>query len=77
MECNKCGKPMKLKKGPYGEFWGCSGYPDCKNTQPAEPSKQGTIPEPNGFKIMADEFINLKNKIEELIKEIQGSVLGQ
>ena len=28
--CPHCGKPMKLRKGPYGQFWGCTGYPDCK-----------------------------------------------
>ena len=30
--CKKCGKQMKLRNGKYGEFWGCSGYPDCKFT---------------------------------------------
>lgn len=28
--CPQCGKPLKKRKGPYGFFWGCSGYPDCK-----------------------------------------------
>ncbi len=28
--CPNCGRPMKLRKGPYGEFWGCTGYPECK-----------------------------------------------
>lgn len=23
---------MKLRDGKYGEFWGCTGYPICKNT---------------------------------------------
>lgn len=32
--CSKCGKPMKLRKSIYGEFWGCSGYPKCKHTEP-------------------------------------------
>ncbi|ACL02886.1 DNA topoisomerase I [Desulfatibacillum aliphaticivorans] len=31
--CDKCGKPMLVKSGPYGTFLGCSGYPDCKNTK--------------------------------------------
>ncbi len=31
--CNKCGKPMVVKQGRYGEFLACSGYPECKNTQ--------------------------------------------
>jgi DNA topoisomerase-1 len=30
--CEKCGKPMVLKRGPYGDFLACSGFPDCKNT---------------------------------------------
>lgn len=31
--CGKCGQPMVLKRGKYGEFLACSGYPDCKHTQ--------------------------------------------
>tara|TARA_R110000744_G_scaffold358844_1_gene466016 strand:- start:1341 stop:4163 length:2823 start_codon:yes stop_codon:yes gene_type:complete len=30
--CFKCGRPMKLKKGRYNNFWGCSGY-GIKNDQ--------------------------------------------
>lgn len=33
--CEKCGKPMVIKKGKYGAFYACSGYPECKNTQSA------------------------------------------
>jgi DNA topoisomerase-1 len=29
--CEKCGKPMVAKRGRYGAFLGCSGYPECKN----------------------------------------------
>lgn len=29
-ECPNCGKNMLLRKGAKGQFWGCSGYPDCK-----------------------------------------------
>jgi DNA topoisomerase-1 len=29
--CELCGKPMALKKGRFGSFYGCTGYPDCKN----------------------------------------------
>lgn len=32
--CEKCGKPMLIKMGRFGEFMACSGYPDCKNTKP-------------------------------------------
>ncbi|MGD8298436.1 MAG: type I DNA topoisomerase, partial [Desulfobacterales bacterium] len=31
--CDKCGQPMVIKKGRYGGFLACSGYPKCKNTQ--------------------------------------------
>ena len=36
--CRQCGKPMTLrtaKQGPRAgsQFWGCSGYPECKTTQ--------------------------------------------
>jgi len=31
--CDKCGKPMVLKWGRFGQFVACSGYPDCKNTR--------------------------------------------
>jgi DNA topoisomerase-1 len=32
-KCDKCGKPMVLKWGRFGQFLACSGYPDCKNTR--------------------------------------------
>jgi DNA topoisomerase-1 len=28
--CPNCGKPMLLRQGRFGEFLGCSGYPECK-----------------------------------------------
>ncbi|BBO72735.1 DNA topoisomerase 1 [Desulfosarcina widdelii] len=31
--CDKCGKPMVVKRGRYGDFLACSGYPECKHTQ--------------------------------------------
>jgi DNA topoisomerase-1 len=32
--CEKCGKTMLIKKGRFGEFLACSGYPKCRNTKP-------------------------------------------
>ena len=29
--CELCGREMALKKGRFGTFYGCSGYPECKN----------------------------------------------
>ena len=31
--CDKCGSPMVIKRGRYGEFMACSGFPKCKNTK--------------------------------------------
>lgn len=31
--CQNCGKPMTLKKGRFGQFLACTGYPDCKTTR--------------------------------------------
>ena len=36
--CEKCGKPMALKRGRYGAFLGCTGYPECKNIVKTSPS---------------------------------------
>ncbi len=44
-DCELCGKEMALKKGRFGTFYGCTGYPECKNirkiakgdTKPAAP----------------------------------------
>ena len=30
--CPRCGGELKLRKGKYGEFYGCSNYPSCKFT---------------------------------------------
>jgi DNA topoisomerase-1 len=32
--CENCGRPMVLKKGRFGNFYACTGYPDCKTTKP-------------------------------------------
>lgn len=30
-QCDKCGAPMSLRTSRYGEFYGCTAYPGCKN----------------------------------------------
>jgi len=32
--CPKCGKKLVLKLGRFGKFYACSGFPDCKHTEP-------------------------------------------
>ncbi|MBI2848652.1 MAG: type I DNA topoisomerase [Chloroflexi bacterium] len=34
--CELCGKPMVIKRGRYGQFVSCSGYPECKNSRPLQ-----------------------------------------
>ena len=41
--CPLCGKPLTLRTARKGQragsqFWGCSGYPECKGTRPLEAS---------------------------------------
>ena len=31
--CDNCGRPMALKRGRFGMFYACTGYPDCKTTR--------------------------------------------
>jgi len=33
-ECEKCGRPMVVKKSRYGPFLACTGYPECRNAKP-------------------------------------------
>jgi DNA topoisomerase I len=35
-KCDKCGSPMILKIGRFGNFLACSNYPECKNTKSVE-----------------------------------------
>ena len=33
-KCPACGRPMVIKRGRFGKFLACSGYPECKTTMP-------------------------------------------
>ncbi|MFH0886891.1 MAG: DNA topoisomerase, partial [bacterium] len=39
--CDKCGRPMVIKPGRYGDFLACSGFPECKNTKDMSPDVAG------------------------------------
>jgi DNA topoisomerase-1 len=43
-DCELCGKPMQLKRGRFGPFYGCSGYPECKNIRKITKSGKVTAP---------------------------------
>jgi DNA topoisomerase-1 len=34
VQCEKCGRMMVIKRGRFGEFLACPGYPECKNAKP-------------------------------------------
>ena len=40
--CPDCGKDMKRRSGKTGDFWGCTGYPDCKKTLNISNAKRPT-----------------------------------
>jgi DNA topoisomerase-1 len=47
--CHLCGKPMVLKKGRFGPFYGCSNYPECTGTRRiGKDGKPVPLPEPTG-----------------------------
>lgn len=31
--CPVCGQPLKKRSGRFGEFWGCTGFPNCRYTE--------------------------------------------
>ena len=33
-DCPECGSPLVKKRGRFGDFIGCSGYPECRYTRP-------------------------------------------
>ncbi len=50
--CDKCGAEMQLKTGRFGKYFGCTRYPECKNTRKllrggqAAPPKADPVPMP-------------------------------
>src|SRR3989441_2997133 len=42
--CELCGKAMQLKRGRFGPFYGCSGYPECRNIRKISKSGRLTAP---------------------------------
>ncbi len=44
--CELCGKDMVLKKGRFGSFFGCTGYPECKNIRKIAKGSQAPVAPP-------------------------------
>jgi DNA topoisomerase-1 len=41
--CEKCGSAMSLRRGRFGPFLACSGYPECKTTRKVMKGKDGKV----------------------------------
>ncbi len=39
--CEKCGRPMLVRFNKFGQFLGCSGYPECQSTRSLDGSDGG------------------------------------
>jgi DNA topoisomerase-1 len=71
IDCDKCGKPMQLKTGRFGKYFGCTGYPACANTRKllrsgqAAPPKEKPVPMPEllcekgGYFVLRDGMLGL------------------
>ena len=86
--CELCGKPMALKKGRFGSFYGCTGYPECKNIRkiakgnqppPAPPVELDEICPKDGAKLVRrqgrfGEFVSCSNypKCDYIQRETTG-----
>jgi DNA topoisomerase I len=44
--CELCGREMALKKGRFGSFYGCTGYPECRNIRKIAKGEQKPPPAP-------------------------------
>ena len=44
--CENCGKPMAMKRGRFGPFLGCTGYPDCRNIRRVSKKTGAVAPAP-------------------------------
>jgi len=46
LSCPVCGKALRLRTGKFGAFYGCSGYPACRHTQPVAEAVPEEAPPP-------------------------------
>ncbi len=67
LPCDKCGKPMQLKTGRFGKYFGCTGWPDCSNSRKlmrngqAAPPKIPPVPMPELKCSKADDHFVLRD----------------
>ncbi len=66
-KCPKCGQPLVIKKGKYGEFVSCSGFKvsGCKNTYSLE-----------HFKVFDKKLLNKLNVYDAVKNDRESRVFG-
>jgi DNA topoisomerase-1 len=70
--CELCGKPMAVKRGRYGQFLGCTGYPECKNIKKMGKDGKVTKQEP----VLSDETCEKCGKPMAIKRGRFGQFLG-
>lgn len=45
--CDKCGRNMVIKRGRFGKFLACPGFPECRNTRPLLKEMGVACPKPD------------------------------
>ena len=64
--CENCGKPMALKRGRFGQFLACTGYPECKTTRKIT---AGGVSVPKKPDVMLDEVCPQCGKANLALKD--------
>src|SRR5437762_1125776 len=64
--CENCGKPMALKRGRFGQFLACTGYPECKTTRRITAGGVGVPKKPD---VMLDEVCPQCGKSNLAVKD--------
>ncbi|MBX4180655.1 MAG: topoisomerase DNA-binding C4 zinc finger domain-containing protein, partial ['Prunus persica' phytoplasma PP2] len=59
-KCNLCNAPLLIKKGRYGNFLGCSRFPECKNIVSLKEKSSSVETNPS---MQTDQKCNLCNEI--------------
>jgi len=39
-KCPQCGRPLQIKLGRFGKFLACTGFPECRHTEPLEETEE-------------------------------------
>ncbi|MFU2131832.1 DNA topoisomerase III [Gallibacterium anatis] len=61
-KCPECGKPLRKRTGKNGDFWGCTGYPQCKYI--ASSTKKKSISKKTKPINLSQQFANLRQQIK-------------